>query len=142
MSGGKTAPLPMRLRGDNASPVRQSDEIVIRKVFTADRFDLHYLKFEEDTVTVVVTNNKFRSTAQAVGRVASTLQRFSSDKIKFAKISFYSRDLQVATYRVDLDKVTFEQFDPKALKKVNLRSLPLRFRLLILLKIVHASLGE
>ena len=106
----------MRLRGDNASPVRQSNEIVIRKVFTADRFDLHYLKFEEDTVTVVVTNNKFRSTAQAVGRVASTLQRFSSDKIKFAKISFYSRDLQVATYRVDLDKVTFEQFDPKALK--------------------------
>ena len=48
--------------------------------------------------------------------MASTLQRFSSDKIKFAKISFYSRDLQVATYRVDLDKVTFEQFDPKALK--------------------------
>lgn len=117
MSGGKElAPVPMRLRGDNASPVRQSNEIVIRKVFTADRFDLHYLKFEEDTVTVVVTNNKFRSTAQAVGRVASTLQRFSSDKIKFAKISFYSRDLQVATYRVDLDKVTFEQFDPKALK--------------------------
>ena len=115
MSGGKElAPVPMRLRGDKALAVNQNNEDLIRKVFLADRFEIHYLKFEENTVTVVVSNTKFRSTAQAVGRVASTLQRFSSDKIKFAKISFYSRDLQVATFQVDLEKVTVEQFEPVA----------------------------
>ena len=115
MSGGKElAPVPMRLRGDLALAVNQDNEDLIRKVFTADRFETHYLKFEGNTVNVVVTNTKFRSTAQAVGRVASTLQRFASDKIRFAKISFYSRDLQVATYHVDLEKATVEQFDPSA----------------------------
>ena len=115
MSGGKElAPVPMRLRGENALPVNKNYKDLIEKVFEADRFEVHYLKFEENAVNIVVTNTKFRSTAQAVGRITSTLQRFSSDKIKFAKISFYSQDLQVATYLVDLEKVTFEQFEPAA----------------------------
>ena len=113
MSGGKElAPVPMRMRGGDGPPVSQNKEGVIRKVFAADLFDIHYLKFEDDTVNVVVTNKKFRSTAQAVGRLASTLQRFTSDEIEFANITFYFRDLQMATYRVDLKKVTFEQFNP------------------------------
>ena len=62
---------------------------------------------------ITVTNKKFRSIAQAVGRVASTLQRFTSDKIKIAYISFQSSDLQVASYRVDLNKITYEQYNPK-----------------------------
>ena len=65
-----------------------------------------------DTVSIMVKNTKFRSTAQAVGRVASTLQRFTADDVQFANISFYSKDLQTATYRVDLEKITFEQFQP------------------------------
>ena len=120
MSGGKElAPVPMRLRGGNTIPVRQSNEELIRKVFEADRFEIHYLKFEEDTVKIVVTNTKFRSTAQAVGRVTSTLQRFTSDDIKFANISLYYRDLQVATYKVDLQRVAEEQFDPRPAKSVD-----------------------
>ena len=59
---------------------------------------------------IIVKNTKFRSTAQAIGRIASTLQRFSADDIKVADISFYSKDLIAATYRVDLEEITFEQF--------------------------------
>ena len=113
MSGGKElAPVPMRMRGGDGPPVSQNKEGIIRRVFAADRFDIHYLKFEDDTVNVVITNTKFRSTAQAIGRLASTLQRFTSDEIKFAHITVYFRDLQIITYRVDLEKVTFEQFNP------------------------------
>ena len=120
MSGGKElAPVPMRLRGGDASPVSQNNEKLIRKVFDADQFEIHYLKFEEDTVNVVVTNTKFRSIAQAVGRISSTLQRFTSDDIKIANISFYFRDLQLANYKVDLEKITTEQFNPVAAKHRN-----------------------
>ena len=47
-----------------------------------------------------------------MGRVASTLQRFTEDDVQFADISFYSKDLVAATYRVDLEKITAEQFQP------------------------------
>ena len=47
-----------------------------------------------------------------MGRVASTLQRFAADDVRFAKISFYSKDLLAATYRVDLQKIAVEQFHP------------------------------
>ena len=89
LGGKELAPVPMRLRGNSAPLVLQSNEEIIRKVLKADRFEVHYLKFEVDTVNISITNTKFRSTAQAVGRLASTLQRFTSDKIKFAQISFY-----------------------------------------------------
>ena len=43
------------------------------------------------------------TTAQAVGRVASTLQRFVADDILFANISLYSNDLIAGTYQVRLE---------------------------------------
>jgi hypothetical protein len=115
MVGGKElAPVPMRLRGKGALIVKESNADVIRKVLKVDLFKIRYLKLENDTVYIGVTNTKFRSIAQAVGRVASTLQRFTADEIKIAHISFYSREIQTATYRVDLQKITNEQFDPLA----------------------------
>ena len=113
LGGKELAPVPMRLRGANAPLLTENNETVIRRVLKADRFNIHHLKFESDSVTVVVTNTKFRSTAQALGRVASTLQRFSSDYVKFANISFYSKNLQTASYRVDLEQIIEEQFEPK-----------------------------
>ena len=110
LGGKELAPVPMRLRSNNTPLIIQSNEEIIRKVLKADRFELHYLKFELDTVNISITNTKFRSTAQAVGRLASTLQRFTSDEIKFAQISFYSNDLKTVTYRIDLEKVSEEQF--------------------------------
>ena len=114
LGGKELAPVPMRLRGVGAVPVNVSDERVIRKVLEADRFEIYYLKFKADTILLGVNNTKFRSQAQAVGRVVSTLQRFTSDEVKIAKISFYSEDLNTVSYRVDLEKVTAEQFNPSA----------------------------
>ena len=110
MGGKELAPVPMRSRGVGALPAKVSDEKVIRKVLDVDGFQINNLVFNDDTVTIIVKNTKFRSTTQAVGRVSSTLQRFTADNIKFANISFYSNDLIVATYRVDLEKITSEQF--------------------------------
>ena len=91
-----------------------SSETKIRKVLQADNFKLLKFEIKNETVSVTVTNTKFRSTAQAVGRLASSLQRFTSDNIRFANIHFQSHDLLIASYRVDLENVTLEQFDPTA----------------------------
>ena len=131
VGGKELAPVPVRLRGGNASPVSVSNEATIRKVLAVDRFEIYYLNFEKNAVTIGVNNTKFRSTAQAVGRIASTLQRFTADDIKNANISFFSQDLQLVSYRVDLEKVTNEQYSPVAtdietesIKAVDLKPLP------------------
>ena len=83
-----------------------------------------------DTIVLVVDNTKFRSTAQAVGRLASTLQRFAADDIKFANISFYSAGLQTGTYFVDLNNITWHQFNPvpygqSSIKAIDKKSVPI-----------------
>lgn len=110
LGGKELAPVPMRMREPRTFPIQDNNETVIRRVLKADRFKVHYILFEGDIVSVSVNNTKFRSTAQAVGRIASTLQRFTSDEIKTANISFISGDLQAATYKVDLERITKEQF--------------------------------
>ena len=110
IGGKELAPVPMRSRSVSALPVRVTDQGVIRKVLAVDGFEISDLDFNDDTVTILVKNTKFRSTAQAVGRIASTLQRFTADDVQFANISFYSKDLIAATYRVNLEKITSEQF--------------------------------
>ena len=112
LGGKELAPVPMRLRGENTLPVGISNEATIRKVLAVDGFEILNLNFNDDSVSITVKNTKFRSTAQAVGRVASTLQRFTADDVRFANISFYSKDLVVATYQVDLEEITSEQFHP------------------------------
>ena len=106
-------PLPMRLRDSSRISLNQNNnEQIIRKVLEADKFELHALEFTEKTVKLDVTNTKFRSVSQAVGRLASTLQRFTSNNVKFAYISFHSGDLQVATYKINLEEITSYQFSP------------------------------
>ena len=112
LGGKELAPVPMRLRGEGTSPSKNNNLELIKKVLSADEFEIHKLNINENTASIVVTNRKFRSTAQAVGRIASTLQRFTSDDVKYANVSFYFQNLQTATFRVDLDKITNEQFDP------------------------------
>ena len=112
LGGKELAPVPMRLRGKGSPPVNANNEAIIRKVLTVDGFEIQNLDFNDETVSIIVKNTKFRSTAQAVGRVASTLQRFTKDDVQFANISFYSNNLQTATYRADLEAITKEQFHP------------------------------
>ena len=117
MLGGKElAPVPMRLRGNDASPINKTNKSIIKKVLDADNFKIRHMSISGDTIILVVNNTKFRSTAQAVGRLASTLQRFAADDIKFANISFYSAGLQTSTYVVDLNKITWQQVNPVAYK--------------------------
>jgi len=110
--GRELAPVPMRLRGVDDFPISESNETLIRKVLSADNFLTHKLHFEGNIVHLVVTNTKFRSTTQAVGRLASALQRFTSDDVEFAYITFLVTDLEAASYRVNLKKITDEQFGP------------------------------
>ena len=110
LGGKELAPVPMRLRGDNALPITVSDSTTIRKVLAIDGFEIQSLDFDDGTVNIEVKNTKFRSTAQAVGRVASTLQRFTADDIQIAYISFHSNGLKTASYRVNLKQITSEQF--------------------------------
>ena len=51
-------------------PVTINSEGTIRKVLAVDGFEINNLVFNDDTVIIMVKNTKFRSTAQAVGRVA------------------------------------------------------------------------
>lgn len=112
LGGKELAPVPMRSRSVDALPMNTSDEAIIRKVLAVDGFEIQNLNLNDDTVSIIVKNTKFRSTAQTVGRVASTLQRFTADDVKFVDIAFYPKDLLAATYRVDLEKITSEQFQP------------------------------
>ena len=43
----------------------------------------------------------------------------TSDKVKIAVISLQFNDLQTASYKVDLDKITEEQFNPSLVKDTN-----------------------
>ena len=110
LGGKELAPVPMRLRGDKSFVVKQNEESLIRKVLAADNFEIHYLKFEEDSVRLVITNTKFRSTAQAVGRLASTIQRFTSDDIRAADISFVVGELQTSNFHINLEEIAHKQF--------------------------------
>ena len=112
LGGKELAPVPMRLRGEGSPPVSLSYEATIRKVLDVDGFEIRHLEFSADTASIIVKNTKFRSTAQAIGRIASTLQRFAADSVQFADISFLSNNLLTATYRVDLKQITSEQFYP------------------------------
>ena len=112
MGGKELAPVPMRIRGKETTSEEHFDDDVITKVLSADLFEIYELKLEGNKVNIIVKNRKFRSTAQAVGRIASTLQRFTSDSINLAQISFATKNLITATYIVDLEVISKEQFDP------------------------------
>ncbi len=112
-NGGRDlAPVPMRLRGNETFSKKQHNEETIRNVLAADKFLIHRLQFQGKTVELDITNTKFRSIAQAIGRASSTLQRFTSDKTQIALVTFYDGGLKVGSYRVDLQKITVEQFNP------------------------------
>ena len=46
LGGKELAPVPMRLRGENALPVTINDETTIRKVLAVDGFEIQNLKFQ------------------------------------------------------------------------------------------------
>ena len=85
----------MRLRGSGTLAAKKNNEEIIRKVLAADHFKIYFIDFNVSEVDIGVTNTKFRSTAQALGRLTSTLQRFTSDDVKVATISFIDDNLKL-----------------------------------------------
>ena len=112
LGGKELAPVPMRLRQPNIFPILENNIDTINKVLAVDDFVVHKLEIKSRSATIAVTNTKFRSTTQAVGRIASTLQRFTSDEIKNSIISFHHIGLQTASYQVNLEEIVHEQFNP------------------------------
>lgn len=109
-AGQELAPVPMRLRNQVLNKQTTTNLKIIEKVLKADNFEIIYFDEQNEHIRIGLVNRKFRSTAQATGRITSTLQRFSKDQIKTADIFFYKDRLHVATYRINLNEVTSKQF--------------------------------
>ena len=108
-AGRETAPVPVRARGGGAATVTQTDEATIRKVLAVEGFEIINFSDGGDYVRLDLKNTKYRSVAQALGRAAVTLQRFTSDATTRAVVVFHEKGLQAASYTVDLNRVTSEQ---------------------------------
>ena len=108
-AGRETAPVPVRARGVGAAPVTRTDEATIRKVLAVEGFEVINFTEGGDYVRLDLKNTKYRSVAQALGRAAVTLQRFTSDATTRAVVVFHEKGLQAASYTVDLNRVTPEQ---------------------------------
>ena len=81
------------------------DKKTIYKVLEVDGFQIKNYQQTEDLVRIDVVNTKFRSVTQAVGRIVSTLQRFTSDDVKQAEIVFHLNNLQLISYKVRFDNI-------------------------------------
>ena len=108
-AGRETAPVPMRARGDGTLAVPETDEATIRKVLAVEGFEIISLADHGGHIRLDVKNSKYRSTAQALGRAAATLQRFTSDATKRAVIAFHEKGMQAASYTIDLERVAEAQ---------------------------------
>ena len=109
-AGLELAPVPMRHRNTKPSSYKISDQETIYKVLKVDGFKIKNYQQSENLVRIDVINTKFRSVAQAVGRIVSTLQRFTSDDIKEAVIVFHRNNLQLISYKVRFEDIDSEQF--------------------------------
>ena len=109
-AGLELAPVPMRQRNIESKAHKSSDKKTIYKVLEVDGFQIKNYQQTEDLVRIDVVNTKFRSVTQAVGRIVSTLQRFTSDDVKQAEIVFHLNNLQLISYKVRFDNIESEQF--------------------------------
>ena len=92
-----------------AAPVARTDEATIRKVLAVEGLEIINFSDGGDYLRLDLKNTKYRSVAQALGRAAVTLQRFTSDATTRAVVVFHEKGLQAASYTVDLNRVTAEQ---------------------------------
>ncbi len=111
-AGKELAPVPMRIRGQSYTNIDTSDIKTIKKVLEYDKFKILSLYESGNQIRLDIENKKFRSTAQALGRVTSTLQRFTKNDVKEALIVFHQDSIQMSSYFVSLDRIEKSQFSP------------------------------
>ena len=112
-AGKELAPVPMKRRYQKFSYLAVSDINTIKKVLEYDKFKILSLNESVNQIRLDIENKKFRSTAQALGRVTSTLQRFTKNDIQEALIVFHQDSIQMSSYFVNLNKIEDWQFSPK-----------------------------
>jgi len=117
-AGRETSPVPMRVRVGDTS-LLETDKTSLRNTLAVDGFDVLNLQEHGNNIRVDLKNIQYRSYAQALGRASATIQRFSGDHIKNATIVFYKDGLAVASYTIDLLRVSGEQFTGQTTIGVN-----------------------
>ena len=103
--GRETAPVP--LRGRTESDV-ELDVKTIKAILEIEGMELDAFTWHQTYITVQIINSKYRSTAQALGRISAILQRFTPNEIKRAIINFKDADtsLILASYAVDFERIS------------------------------------
>jgi len=101
------APLPLRKREVKKKLITKTDIQGIRDTLEADKFIIYNINHSSNHISIELENNKFRSTAEALGKVSRTLQRLSDDNINYAIIIMSSDQNPVASYHLNLEKMTY-----------------------------------
>ena len=114
IQGGKElAPVPMRLRVQGAPSKMINNETIIRKVLTVDGFEIQNLNFKMTLSALLLKIQNFDQRHRLWVAWPAHCKDLHQMMFNLPIFPFYSKDLQTATYRVDLEKITLEQFDPR-----------------------------
>lgn len=105
-NGRDKAPVPLGKR-DNLLKIPSANNIsIIKAALESDSFLVSDMQIKKNHIRIEIENTKFRSTAQALGRISTSLQRFSSNEIEYADIIILSENYPIASYRLDLQAIT------------------------------------
>ena len=108
-NGQEKGPIPMRRRAIDGGNWASTNIGAIKSTLATEKFVLKGMNVETDHIRLDVQNTQFRSTSQALGRIISTLQRFSGDEIDYAIVVLSDTGFPFASYRIDLQKIGSHQ---------------------------------
>jgi len=105
--GRELAPIPLRQKVLKGSPfyLESTNKTVLKTVLKADGFKLTSLDLEQDPPRLQLVNQKYRSTAQALGRAAQTASRYLSDNFDSFYIEFIEDDLVILSAEINRDQL-------------------------------------
>ena len=105
--GRELAPIPLRQKVLEGSPfyLESTNETVLKTVLKADGFKLTSLDLEQNPPRLQLVNQKYRSTAQALGRAARTASRYLSDNFDSFYIEFIEDDLVLLSAEINRNQL-------------------------------------
>ena len=105
--GRELAPIPLRQKVLKGSPfyLESTNETVLKTVLKADGFKLTSLDLEQNPPRLQLVNQKYRSTAQALGRAARTASRYLSDNFDSFYIEFIKDDLVILSAEINRNQL-------------------------------------
>ena len=105
--GRELAPIPLRQKVLKSSPfyLESTNETVLKTVLKADGFKLTSLDLEQNPPRLQLVNQKYRSTAQALGRAARTASRYLSDNFDSFYIEFIEDNLVILSAEINRNQL-------------------------------------